>query len=704
MRTRIFSFAALALCVGALWGTVSCRKEPPIQAVDPQAPASLRVTLNVQDLQAGIQARPQTRAEGEHDYAYYDAKAQDSSIGSLAFFLVADDPSDPRIVAYRLIVKGDALGDKYFYQNNNNRMVEGVLLPHIPLSEAGGIYASGADDSVTDPADPRGLNGFVPGSQDTQVQLTFDYDNPMHGPQEKLRIGRYYILCVANFHEATLKASGEAVNRRLCQCIAYWQQHQNDPGFSGIPLDAEGDFPGYRPLVQGRILKSDAQVLSWGHPDTQEESEDDVIQSTSYIFERSSRSMAAKAQHLVLHQGYNQASIAPERVVTRYTFRLNNQTNTPVKLRNFTLGVRFASACMYLFNHSDIAPDQVTPNSPNWMGIPDIYSPRCIHPFTNDVVYAPHVGNQVVWDALVFPGADSDLPLTFSLDVELPEQPGYEANSGVYSLISEEMVPQERLSVDMGTVASSANYTRWFLMQCVNKNLNSPAKNRQVFLKAQEVGGQPKAVVDPAVYDMLTARPKVEGTPPDLAFIWGLEKIADSDQVLIRNALTGLYLQVDPNATPTASGQAILTTDDPALATPFDMNNYPRCSKNNGVNTGVEGAVCFEARTQNKDVYLNVLANFSLVSLIDWNDVGSHFKLYEVGQSEAMVADEHLRKQVTIPIHVYDRITGHSYPLHEPRRNQHLQVQINVNWSSTLHELLVVTLAATERDNYVTFD
>lgn len=667
----------------------------PEPKTEDRKPASISLTLDIADF--GLSApTPSTRSE-------IGADLDTPEINSCAICLFKLDevnPSNSRVVAYRIFIAPHTDGHKYFFRNVNpakyfDDMPTPAPLANVPVSAAGGIHASGADDSTSAESE-FGLNGISADKQ--SVTANFLFDHPIHGPVEQLRNDEYLIIALANFHEEPIVATHKTLGYWIKEQIKYWQDHQSSPGFDGIVNDpimsgSELVFSGCRQILNARVRLYDAHIISLATPGQDPaapiyiDSHDDVIRSDTYVHHSSTSLCTSAVLPVKVKSGANNFSLDLTRLATRATFTINNQSPLPIAIDQFSLSDNFASAATYLF---PIGPREY--NSPTWMGAPDPTASHALVTYDPNT-YHPGGSSEVFFDALFASGHDvtGTSPLSFSISVGIDD-----GNTRQVSSIS-----NRRNYADFRTDLASAEWPvgegREYCFQTIRRNnfLHIVSGVTRI-LGTNNTSDSPDLATEiAAINEKLRAEaPSSE----DLSYIWIIEKVSSNTVRLKSKSKEAASQDAYIKALNNSQGGGNIGYSDQAGASIFRVNQH--ISNPGGINNGTPESVAFDTDVSSVEVYINESTSTrNLITCAKWCDDGAHFYLYPVQQRTTYA----ISKSLNTAVRAYNNNTGTSAPLHELRRNDHLNVSINVNYNPYTQDIDLVVKDWEYKDNEISF-
>lgn len=704
MRRLLYILSILVLCL-------SCKKD--IHKPTPEAEGvDLKFSISLSDFNMGI---PEvTKAEEQ---------IRTTDINSCAICLFKMDevnPTNSRIVGYRIFINDADDTHKYFFKNLDNYTGDDNVTPlaDVLLSEAGGIYnhehdieegiCTCSDDTVAaEDEEEYGKNGIS--ADKKTVHAEFNYSHPLHGSVEKLRDGNYLAIALVNFHEEPIVAIHRTLGFWIKEQIKYWQDHQGDAGFDGIVYDPVFDgpenliFAGSKQIINARVRLYDAVIESLASGENPSDinkpymaSHGDLIVSNSYIHNSTTSLCASTSQIIKVRSGKNTFNFDLIRLATRASFRINNIGTNTIKIEDFELSSNFGSAATYLF---PVQGELSEHNSPSWLGRPVVSSEHAIVPFIANSEYVPG-DKEVFFDALLASGYDETGTNPLSFDIRVSVDDG--------NVIESFVDPKHIYSHLVGDLAKSTwvvGTRKPFLIQTAH----TYTPGIQLMLKSNGES-------TPQAYHNGTANAQTEldfvtdlvakGTGNE--YIWEFEKVSNK-AIKIWNRSVGKYLKISSTVY-SSSGHNLTYTEDGALATVFEIGQFignPPSSEQSWVSEGDRNGFkdSFALATNRNDgykneIFLNVLSNKNLVSLNKWADRGSHLYAYPVDHKSI----NQTFKTLTVPIQAYNQKTGVTTPLHELKRNDHLNVDINVSYSENSQDFTFSVDTWTEKNNSVRFD
>lgn len=673
---------------------------PSSKEPDETQGADLSVKLYLDDFSIGGPG-VQTRAiANDHLTEEQRKHIYNNDIESICLCVVKleDDPNSPiddyssradtRIVAYRLFVNEEDMGhdQKYFFKNIGGwvyRNVDaehsdvvtpgpgvptpGTLIPDTPVSDAGGIYGldQGANrwlDDQTDANSEYGFNGFTIDHDGRKaVEANFIFSHPMHGDAEKLRSGEYALLAIANFNECPSFCEGRTIGFYIKEAINYWQRHQNDEGFDGLPympvddpLDGDPNhyFGGGRNLIYARVLLNDAHIddyvndtaIPGTNPPRYMPTHEDVISSDSFIHNSVTTLIATRGMNMVIANGSNHHDFSLRRSVSRVTFAVSNHGTREIRIRDFSLSNNISSAAVYLYP-GIIHGGEDRSSSPTWLGAPVVTSSRAIVPFDPERRYASATNQNVFFDALLGgsrgDNENPDLrnPYTFSATVEVMG----EGSSTSYTVDATPIRTLTQLGSDSWATGESYPFLIGY---------------NGYYLYVDNSG------------DLASSNPSTESISEafdndDFSYYWEFVKQAGTNQVYIKSKKNGKYI----NFGSTGAGNAWLLGDT------AEQGLFTVGEHKHGANTDI-------TLLQNGTVNRYLKINNATISIVASNRANqAHMNLFAITQN--INDDIEVTKTITdVPIRMFDVTTGIAHPLYELRRNRHLTVLLNVNYSA----------------------
>lgn len=683
----------------------SCIKDP-IDSPQESGGVDLKFSFSLKDFNMGI---PEVTKSEE--------QIQTTDINSFVLCLFKMDevnPSNSRIVGYRIFINGDELGNKYFFKNLNGYTGDDDVTPlaNVGLSDAGGIYTSETDDTNhIDPLNPKLGPGENYISADKQsVQVEFRYNHPLHGMVEKLRDGKYLVVALVNFHEEPIVAIHRTLGYWIKEQIKYWQVHQSDEEFNGIVyepvIDGSGDivFAGSKQIIDARVRLYDAKIQSLvaggdinDHESIYIASHGDEITSESYIHSSNTSLCASTSQVINVKSGENLFGLNLTRLATRASFKINNIGTVPIVIEDFALSSNFGSAATYLF---PVAGEQSEHNSPTWLGRPIATSPHANVPFVPHTEYA--VGSsKIFFDALLASGYDATgtNPLSFNIRVSA-------SNGNVSETWVDPMREYSNLIGDLNSSTWAVGTSREYLLQ-TGHTYGTPAMQLMIKSNGESTPLAYYNSTSNATSELSYVTGLVETGNAD-EYIWIFEKV-NFKNIIIKNKSVDKYLKLSSTAY-TDSGHNLTYTSNSAEATVFEIGQFIGASPSSE-QRWVENAYresfkhSFALATNRNDgyrneIFLNVLSSKNMVSLNKWVDRGSHLYAYRVDHK--IINNDY--KELTVPVKAYDKKTGIATPLHELKRNNHLNVDINVNYNDSSQDFEFSVVGWDNKENTIEFE
>ncbi len=308
-----------------------------------------------------------------------------------------------------------------------------------------GVY----DDDYTDTVYP--FKSYASGDwmrKGGAIILTFKYDNPMHGPVEKLKRGNYYLLAVANFRESVSNVvqhdgNGEFTEdvsdnghpgHHIFHIINHWDPEKGVKILGTLGSTESGDHQhDHTPygFIDGAASLSDIRVLSTGQLANPDGTTDNI--SSSFIRSNKARILMSGYQKITLTPGNtNVVAYNVIRTTTRVTFRVNNYSAKELTLTGFSLSNNFAQAATFLFHdesqHSKLYREV-------WQGAPVVNSEKAIVPFpplnpdgtesdAGFITVPAYTNNHVFFDALIYESGNVNDPLGYKLTLEYTDSFG----------------------------------------------------------------------------------------------------------------------------------------------------------------------------------------------------------------------------------------------------------------------------------------
>lgn len=683
LSTIILSLILCAACV---------KQNPASTQTEEGKPASLSITLGLKDFGLGA-PEVSTRAGAELVGA-----AEIHSCAICLFKIDEENESNSRIVAYRVFVDEATDGHKYFFKNIAAYPgPDGVTpLADVAVSDAGGDYSDGTDDTTPE-SSPYGLNGIS--ADHRSVTANFLFDSPLHGPVENLRDGNYLLIALANFHEEAIIAINRTLGFWIKEQIRYWQTHQDSPGFDGIVYDPvwEGEhivFGGSKQVLDARVRLYDAQIVSLSAGGSPSDpiyvaSYDDVITSATYVHSSSTSLCSSTSVPIRVKSGPNVFPLALTRLATRATFSIHNQSTMPVVIDHFTLSSNFGSAATYLF-----PTGYREHNSPTWMGAPVTDSPKAIVPFNSTTSYAAG-SSEVFFDALLASGYDptGTSPLSFTIGIGIDD-----GNTREIGYLDPRRDYPNFIS-DLASAEWAVGTGREYCIQTIRRNHFLHIQGGNTLLKRSSdnsTNSDPLDVELERIDGFLSAEAP---TQEQQSYVWILEKVS-TNSVRIKSKVKDEYLIAVNNT----NGGGVLSYTDKSISDPSAANHLSKAStftvSQYLSNHGTPESVAFTTKVSGVDVYINEnTTSKNLITCAKWNDDGAHFYLYPVKHRISYA----ISRSVTKPVKAYDALTGLSTPLYELRRNDHLNLTINVSYNDHTQDLELSVKDWGEKNNTIDF-
>lgn len=697
---RLHHILYLLLCAVV---SFSCDFDHKIENKQPEEPAELSLSVSLDGFGAEFEnGGPSTKASG--DYANYLDVITSDIIHSFALCLVKVDPTNldnSKMVGYRVFLRPHESDNKrYFFKNTwGGRDHEGNILEDIPIESVElGIYADGNDDT-TDPLSDYGANGIFDGNK--KARVTFKYEYPMHGKVERLTAGTYVVCAIANFEESALLLYDHVVGNHLRVITRYWQRNLNNPDFQGVQRYAIPDptpeqpnryFRGYHQIITGRLTLGDSNVeyyyggayhntpqynsmgeMIHNDSETDDDGAADRITSPSYIRKKDSRILSSWSQFIQLSPGENSFHLSLERDVARVTVTLNNESSVPLTISDMSFSDNFAAAAGYLFGRT--GDYTLTPmNWPkSWMGAPVVRSDRAIIPFAPTQLQAAGE-NIILFDALTLPNWDKENQMSMSLTMEAE---GIRVHQQLNTTAN--YINVNGISRSLQTVLNDDTYwpvgeERYFAIQYASNNrfLISTADNAQPTVSGENITNIG------TLSNYLTAN-----TVGD-EYLWILKKVNDEGtrKVIIRNKKYTGWLRPNGNVPNNNNGVAMSTTNEGSAS----MLTLPS-SGNNIRFRGYRG----------RDFFFRI-SNSNLIACRTSATSYTAFNLYEL---ETSTSDTHVEH---IPLTYFNDLDGVVRPLHRIRRNQHLNIHINVRFNEETQQFEFEVLDWNKKNQGVIFN
>lgn len=743
-----------------LLAAVGCRDNGI--TLEPDAPSAEAATLII-DVESTTPAwaAPNigTKSGSGLSWEELDALAQRDEINSLFIMVCKYDNTNlknSRVIAYRLFLRErheptdppEIQGQRLLFYNKEDVINPntGVVWPNALLSQVSGIYSGGVDDTQT--SIPGGHNGWVEASGDRRLNAYFDNAGSMHGSLERVAPGDYFIYALANFTEGmelcdapypdkdyyptqtqaivtddngqnillpVLENPACPIGYHVYNIVAYWQKHQADVDFDGVPIypcvdedvtglswsgtvtDAGGThsvtdwFMGAGSLLSGRLVLNDLDDIGFRTRSDDHIhllSNQDTIISNSYI--RSAEHVIPQScfQPIKVVPGENRVSLRPSRMVARTTFHINNQSPNKIVVKDFSLSDNFAQAATYIFPHAVHVDGSTTDYSATWRGQPDVTSSRAIVPFVaNDTLLADH--EKILFDAYTYEAQDDVTPISFSIRVQMM--------GGVFEPfidvtdVTTTNTSYSAFETELASAEWAVGDVRYFLMQ----NRRSPFT----------AGGFPR---NPFIYGDGSNNPKSEktlitesniGTVTPLMLrslhthIWGIEKVS-TETVRIKNYESGLYFATCTTYD-SSNGVKWTFTSNSAEAQVFKIKHVGGSSGEDH-NNNIEFYLTIpeDSTDPNRNVFLHTMTDNShsvtgiageVVAMGKWDENASSFRLYPVAIGEIPALSN--TREESRPITRVSYITGVPEVMHSYRRNEHTNVIINVRYNPVSQQI-----------------
>lgn len=728
------------LCACVRQEKISNSKEELSEGVDICATINLAdFTLPAPDVESS------TKALSPAELVAAREKLLNKDINSLIVALLRFDlgnVSNSTVIGYRVYVDELALGHdkKYLFKNEHDyRFRESSeLLPDIPLSAGGGPHAGGDDDNTGGihfdangngyyfvgedteaDADIHGFNGFIKDPvtlKNVAAQVSWRFENPLHGKRERARAGTYMLVAVANFHESPSFCEGQTVAFWLKELMAYYNRHKEEESFKGVvfnpcpdpgadssgdPEHPDGQFCGWQKIFRGRIMLTDANITHVAEPVPGVIFSDmnDTIESDSYIRDIRSEIMASMADLITVSHGEHRAHFTMPRLASVATFSVTNLSNFPLKISDFSLSDNFSAAAAYLFPSNPNLPGVFLSYAPNFLGAPVVTHEHALIPFDSNRSYASGVENETFFSGILMENmAENEDPLSYEIEVQMQ---GISIVKYLYDIATLPQVASDFNTALADDVSWSVGTSRSYLIRSYRTDILS-GTGHQHFIRSygslNEPGGE--RFTGDNSNELARISGLINSVTQEEAYIWNFEKVS-STQFRIQSADDGYYLKV--NGTNENGNDVLLLTNNSAEASIFTLAYNP----GGNMPAGSENAVCFITSYASTPIYLHTLTwNQTPVkfrSISKWKDVGSHYYIYPVVPTNEEIPGSSLIKRVHVPVKVFTADNPLPSTLYALKRNQHLRTQIIVTYNEQSQDLEFEVLDWHEEHNDISF-
>ncbi len=524
------------------------------------------------------------------------------------------------------------------------------------------------------------------------VILTFKYDNPMHGPIEKLTRGDYYLIAVANFRESLSSVSYQdylapykftETGRTIGQEIYTLIREKWDP-VNGIT------FTDFRGFMNGAVSLSEVKIDDTNAAAGDAPGHLEVLDGKTNTFIRSNRAR-------LVSTGYNEITLTPGntniysysliRNVARVTFRVSNYSAKDLTLSGFRLSDNFAQAATYLF-HSHEEKDKLF--KPSWQGAPLVSHTdenKAIVPFPavqqnadvegpNRVIPAGHT-DVVFFDALVYESGNTGSPLGYYLTLGYPG-------------VTPKSLGGSTVEYEYPVIAKTDDLMA--VLEDGSKKFYINNSNRGGFKYYDESTGWLKS----SNLSVLSALLEENYNSVRDYYYYELTKIDDKDgidnEVIIKNIGANKYLAVPQNyGDGDGVNNRIMLVENREDATEFVC----------GDNSAYYGISLYFER---KDPpvgkgYIHSLGsgnNFGQrLTWGDWPDGGSYYSFHQV-------VVENVDR--SYPVSVFKEDVGVADDLYVLHRNDHLVVDISVTYNDKTQDVEYQVKPWDVRKNIIVFD
>ncbi len=514
------------------------------------------------------------------------------------------------------------------------------------------------------------------------VVLSFEYDNPMHGPVEKLVAGTYHVLAIANFRESVseiFENSGSGlgdyrfsdshmtIGDHVARLITLWDTE------NGIQRE------NYIGFLNGAISLKTVTLDEDGNMTTKENMTSDYIRS------KRAQIVSTEFQEHKFENGNNVSYFNLARTLTRVTFEITNNSDEKLRVSEFSLGGHFAQGAAFLFTHEDPTLNY----REEWQRQPVVTGGNAFVPFRPglEIEGAERGVPKRFFDALMYASGVSYEPMTYNLKVEYPECNYEEKKVVSYVSPNTDAVPIAAPEV-LNALVDTKNEVFCFLA------------GRRGFIRYNSETGVVSADSDKTSISSFSFTSETGNSEEALSFLWQLTPVTvgGTKKVCIKNALLDKYL-VNPASTDGSGGRVYTYTDKLYQATPFEIKSF-------GTKTGV----AFVSQIAGKEAYLHQWNSNDgeIRSIYNWgDDNGSHFSVYEINGDDVTEDTRQIPVSKTLEdftIKAHDLITGVADSLYYLRRNDHLTVNIGVTYNKMTQDVEFQVKPWVEKDNEVVFE
>ncbi len=533
------------------------------------------------------------------------------------------------------------------------------------------------------------------------VILSFKYDNPMHGPVEKLTRGNYYILALANFRESLSDISLYNANTKqfslsnenksypgdvtyngdgtvLETSPTYKNQYIEDFIYSFIrEWDPEKGIPGSKffTFIDSAVSLSEITINSDGTL-AQLTGEGTWKDATPLLRSKKARFISTGYQQVTLTPGNtNIYQMEISRTVSRSTFEVSNYSDFDLTVTDFRLSDNFAQGATFLFR-----PDDSDRFKEMWQGAPKVNdAAKAIVNFPDEGYIVPaRKSNAAIFDAITYEsgGAKDEngnlKPLSYEITVSYPGKTVHTFHP--FSIALKPSMGYSALQERMRGL-SEGESIEVFIESRRSGSYIVPGDDNEAWKNAS---GSEKLTSH--INSMSAAKSF------DEANVWVLIKAGD-DSFYIMSKDNGKYLRI--TGSQGDSNYPDFTTDVRyASAFRFAQDRTPD-----------DNYVVFEY-----DGYFLHVLNSGRICWNSWNDAGGCFKVYEYELVEEHTEETPATATKKIDIESFNMLTNVAEPLYYLRRNQHLNVHIGVTYNTVAQTIDFHVEPWKKKDNYVTFE
>lgn len=572
---RLFAVVLLVIMSG-------CQRSATNSAVVPvdRKPASLVITADISALMASVDTRASV--------------AEEKTIDHVSLFLI--DSLDNRLVAYRNIY-----GRKY------------------PL------YPSEYNDMDAD-------NGFVnsAGDIDTSlesgkaVRVTFDYENPKHGPVEKLSRGTYVMLAVANYADSdTFGNSGIAK-----QVQALIDSFDRNEGIA--------DF---------RQTCTDFYNLMLRIPD---KTDPDGKTYAPYLRPGNVYIPLTCTHMLHLISGTNTEAIGLEHTCARLQIDVRNYSEMDLTVNDLALSDNFTQSACYLFSRADTDLNYAVEYEHRGKGAPIITDDNALVKFEPNRIVSNADGVTTIFDGLIYESRDEADNYRYTIDV------GYDgAGINMYALKN-----NDEPITTVGDIASQGPY---FLIGRRGDTWGDVysflyVENDKIYATPSDERYTPQQILDKCADNNYLYN-----------YVWKLEWASGTSRYYMRNVQTEDYVgKLTSNNIETENGRLVMV----GAESMYSSADTFTVSSTNGY---------FLFKSDNYtwgDAYINTRGDRNTL-VTGWYGDGewSQFVLYPLRQTTGLNA----RHEVVL--RTIDGESSVVSDVHEIRRNDHIHVLVEVSYN-----------------------